>query len=107
MHYNLINLTPEQRKLRTKLLIDSDFTMAATPVGFSTFKDDLYGDLDSFLEYYESGNASADYDALIAFQTKEFNQHCISHRRSYRNQIAVIPGQDVSESDMPENQSPT
>jgi len=90
-----LKLTPDQKKIRAKLLRNEPYTLSAVPINFHNFPPGLYGNIDAFMEYYESGNCAADYDAMLAFQAMQFERHIEVCAEQYRSQIAVIPSPEI------------
>jgi hypothetical protein len=106
MNHTLVHkITSQQSRYRAHLATLTPFNYTVSPAGFASLPPDLYGDIEAFMEYYESGHCALDYDALIANQGREREQHFHQNAASYRIQIAVIPSPNMSEPSVSEEES--
>ena len=103
---NYLKVTPAQEAVRRKILRTEEYTATLRPTNWESKPAGFYGNLDAFMEYYESGNCAADYDALLLLQDNAFDLHLRVAATQYRNQIAVIPySENVQQSKLPEEES--
>jgi len=101
-------LTSAQSKYRAYLLNLTPLQYTHHPVGFNTWKDGLHGNVEAFMEYFNSGHCAKDHDAIIAAYEHQFDEHFNANFAQYRNQIPIIPGrQAMQEHYVPEEEPST
>jgi hypothetical protein len=93
----------EEQLLRSYFIQKSEYSMGSRPVNFQIFETGVYGNIDLFIEYVESGIAAKDYDRLIEHRTIEFHRLCDVNSPQFtvpiiRDTREILPTSGVSSS---------
>lgn len=104
--YPWLNDNEEDQKLRAKLLKKSELTEGQRPVNSDSLPPGVYGSIDVFMEYVESGIAAKDYDRIINQKRIEFISAFDLNRRQFAFPVIRV-NQEMPTYGVPPSQSPT